>query len=232
MRLRRTTLAIAALTLSGLAGCGDDAGAGDKGTPNPPAPAVSASASAVGGLGDPAATASTVPGAQPTEGTSTQKPPKKGGGANQGPAGKRAGSPDVLTAAGIGPYSIGIRQSELKSAGLVGKVNTKDACATAKGLSEYSSPALAFTGGKLQRLTVTSAEVSTPAGAKIGTSYADLKGKYPRGQQLDDWVGASAWYTVEGGNALLFRIQNDKVASIDAGTGDAVRFFYTDKQGC
>jgi hypothetical protein len=225
-------LAIAALTMLGVAACGDDSD--DNATPATPAAsasvAASAAASGAGTLGGPGASAAAS--TAPTEGTSATKPPKKGAGANQGPAGKPAGSPDVLTAAGMGPYSVGVAQTELKSAGLVGAVTTKDACATAKGLSEYHSPALAFTGGKLQRLTVTSSKVTTTTGAKVGTSYANVKGMYPNGKQLDDWVGASAWYTLDGGNALLFRIADDKVASIDAGVGQAVQYFYTDKQGC
>ncbi|MEU7903197.1 hypothetical protein [Actinoplanes sp. NPDC049118] len=203
MRFRHATLAVAMLTVLGVAGCGDDPddralGAFTDGAPGGPS-------------------ASADPGAPNVESTSAAKP---------------VGSPGVLTAAGIGPYAIGVAQGELKTAGLVGKVTTKETCATTKGLGKYHAPALAFTGGKLQRLTVTSTKVATPTGAKIGTSYADLKGMYPSGKQLDDWVGASAWYTLDGGNALLFRIKDGKVASIDAGAGDVVRFYYTDKQGC
>ncbi|WP_433722700.1 hypothetical protein ACQP2Y_44555 [Actinoplanes sp. CA-051413] len=234
MRLRHATLAVVTLTLLGVAGCGDDS---DDKAPAAQAPGASAGPSADGGLGGPGASAapgsSAAPGTSPTEGTSAAKPPKKGGGAAQGPAGKPVVSPDVLTAAGIGPYQVGVQQRELTSADLVGKVTkTKDTCTTAKGLSEYHSPALAFTGGKLQRLTVTSPKVATPKGAKVGTGYANLKGMYPGGKQLDDWVGASGWYAVDGGNALLFRIKDDKVTAIDAGAGPAVQFFYTDKQGC
>jgi hypothetical protein len=239
MRLRRATLAIAALSLLGVAACGDDSE--DKATPPAFVDAstgagVSAAPGAPGAPGGasagPGGTA-TLPSSAPGEGTSTAKPPKKGGGAKQGPAGGRqAGTPEVLSAAGVGPYAIGIKQTELKSSGLVGKVSTKEACATAKGLSDYDSPALAFSGGKLQRLTVTSTKLATGTGAKVGTSYADVKGQYPGGKQLNDWNGATAWYAVDGANALLFRIKDDKVASIDAGTGQAVQFKYTDQQGC
>jgi hypothetical protein len=233
MRLRHATLAIAALTMLGVAGCGDDPD--DTPAPGTPAPGASVAASGTGAPGDPSAPAgdtSASPTTPPTEGTVPSKAPKKGGEANQGPAGRGAGSPDVLSAAGLGPYEIGATQNGLKSDDLLGKVSTKDACATAKGLSAYGTPALAFTKGKLQRLTVTSSKIATVAGAKVGTSYASLKGMHPAGKQLDDWVGASAWYTLDGGNALLFRISDGKVASIDAGADPAVQFFYTDKQGC
>jgi hypothetical protein len=224
-------LAVAALTLLGVAACGDDPD--DAPAFVTPAPGTSAPASgAPVGPSTPAGGAPASPSTPPTEGTSRSQPPKQGGQANQGPAGKGAGAPDVLSAAGLGPYEIGAAQGALKSGKLLGKVATKDGCATARGVGAYASPELAFAKGKLQRLTVTSPKIATVAGAKVGTSYATLKGMYPNGKQLDDWVGASAWYTLDGGNALLFRISDGKVASIDAGADPAVQFFYTDKQGC
>jgi hypothetical protein len=88
MRLRHATLAVAVLTVLSVAGCGDDS---DDPAPVAPAPSVSAGPSTDGALGGPAASAD--PGTPPTEGTSTAKPPKKGGGAAQGPAGKPAATP-------------------------------------------------------------------------------------------------------------------------------------------
>ncbi|ROP31636.1 hypothetical protein [Couchioplanes caeruleus] len=88
MRLRHAAPVLAALTLLGLAACGDDPD--DKGTPPPVPPAVSVGAS-------PAAASGGTPGASgrpaspqdaPTEGTSSQRPPKKDGGALQGPVGR------------------------------------------------------------------------------------------------------------------------------------------------
>lgn len=237
MRLRRATLAIAALSLLGVAACGDDSE--DKaGQPAFVDASTGASAGAApgapgGASAGPGGGSGTGPSTPAGEGTATVKPPKKGGGAKQGPAGGRqAAAPEVLSAAGVGPYAIGVKQQELTSSGLVGKVSTKDACATARGLSDYDSPALAFSGGKLQRLTVTSTKLATSTGATVGSSYADVKGQYPGGKQLNDWNGASAWYALDGANALLFRIKDDKVASIDAGAGQAVQFKYTDQQGC
>jgi len=88
MRHRRATLAIAALTLLGVAACGDDS---DKdATPATPAPSVSVAVSGDGTLGSPGDASSAPESAPPTEGTSPSKPPKKGGAANQGPAGKAA----------------------------------------------------------------------------------------------------------------------------------------------
>jgi len=139
---------------------------------------------------------------------------------------------ELLTASGLGPYLIGVAQKDLSSAGLVGAVAEKDACATAKGLGSYHAPALGFDGGTLQRVTVTSPDVSTASGVTVGTAFAEIKSKYPKGQALDNWLGATAWYAADGKNALLFTIKDGKVASIDAGAGQAVRFRYTDNQGC
>jgi hypothetical protein len=228
---RSAALAVAAFTLLGIAACGDDDSKDGTTFVTPTAsagaPGPGASAGTPAGPGG-----SATPTGTPTEGTASQKPPKKGGKANQGPVGRGGGSADTLSAAGLGPYSIGIKQSELKSAALIRSVAAKQSCTTAKGLGEYDTPALAFSGGKLQRIAVTSADVSTSTGAKVGSSLADVKAKYPAGKQLDDWVGASAWYAVDGGNALLFRIKDGKVAAIEAGPGQALQFHYTDKQGC
>jgi hypothetical protein len=93
MRVRHAASAVAMLTVLGLAGCSDD--------PDPvapaPAPAVSITPSADGassGPGAPAASAASAePGTPATEGTATAKPPKKGGGAGQGPFGKTTATP-------------------------------------------------------------------------------------------------------------------------------------------
>ncbi|MEV4635943.1 hypothetical protein AB0J80_01190 [Actinoplanes sp. NPDC049548] len=88
MRHRRAAMAVAALTLLGVAACSDDAD--DKG-PASVTPGVSAGASpsAVPGTSSAAPGESpAAPGGKPTEGTASKKPPKKGGGAVQGPAGR------------------------------------------------------------------------------------------------------------------------------------------------
>lgn len=93
MRLRHATLAIATLTLLGVTACGDDS---DDPAPVAPAPSVSAGPSAGGAPGDPGASAapsSVSSGTPPTEGTSVTNPPKKGGEAAQGPAGKPTTAP-------------------------------------------------------------------------------------------------------------------------------------------
>ena len=92
MRVRHATLAVAVLTALGLAACGDDP------EPVAPAPAVSTTPSADGVPpgstdGPDAPGASARPSTPPTEGTSTVKPPKKGGEPAQGPVGKSTTTP-------------------------------------------------------------------------------------------------------------------------------------------
>ena len=232
MRHRPIVLLISAVTVISLAGCSkDDApaaaprfepGAAASGAPG--APGASAVAGAPGSSaapGDPAA-----PGA-----TNSAEPSKPGDAAN-GPGGRPAKSADSVSAAGLGPYEIGVPQKELKSAGLLGKVSGGGNCDTGSGDDKYHSPKLTFRDAKLQRLTVTAKSVVTPEGAKVGTSYADVKGMYPAGKQLSDWVGASGWLTTDGDYALLFKIKGGKVAAIEAGEVSPVQFAFTDNQAC
>ncbi|AGL21304.1 hypothetical protein [Actinoplanes sp. N902-109] len=206
MSHRPAALAVAAITLIGVAACSHDSD--DAGAFVTPAPAASSAAAA------PAAT--------------TSAPAPRNG---QAPVGKDAGT-DVVSAAGLGPYRTGTAQRDLSSAKLIGSVKKVDTCTAAAGLSKYKTPSLAFSNGKLTRIAITSSKVQTPAGAKVGMAYDDVKKLYPAGKQLDNWVGASAWYTTDGGNALLFKISDGKVSEIDAGAGEAVQFAYTDQQNC
>jgi hypothetical protein len=79
---------------------------------------------------------------------------------------------------------------------------------------------------------VTSADVATDKGVKVGTSLANVKAQYPGGKQLDDWTGTSAWFATVGDFALLFPTRNGKVAAIQAGMAEPLQYKYTDNQGC
>jgi hypothetical protein len=202
---RHAALAAVAITLLGVAACGDDS-------------------DDAGAFVNPSAGASTA--ASPSAAASA--PSAHNG---QAQVGKQTGS-DVVSAAGLGPYLAGVAQKDLSSAKLISSVKKVDTCTAAAGLSKYRAPALAFSNGKLTRVAITSTKVKTPGGAKIGMSYDDVKKLYPAGKQLDNWVGASAWYAADGGNALLFKISDGKVSEIDAGASEAVQFSYTDQQNC
>jgi hypothetical protein len=140
---------------------------------------------------------------------------------------------DELDATGFGPYAIGTAQAKLASSGLVGKVSKDvNGCGAATGTKKWNSPGLIFTDGKLEHLKVTTPKIKTTEGVKVGTAYAALKGKYPSGKELADWVGATGWYARSGDFALLFRIKNEKVSAIEAGSASTLQFTFTDNQGC
>jgi hypothetical protein len=205
MRHRLVALS-AALTLAGTAGCSHDKGG--KPTWEPGAPGSPAAAAA----GD-----APTPESVPTGVAVASSTPVD----------------DELDATGFGPYAIGATQAKLTSSGLVGKVSKDvNGCGTAAGTKKWNSPALVFADGKLEHVKVTTPKIKTTEGVKVGTAFATLKGKYPSGKQLADWVGAPGWYARSGDFALLFRIRNDKVSAIEAGSASTLQFTFTDNQGC
>jgi len=222
MRHPRVVLIAVALMVLGVAACSHD---------KKDIPAASAS--------DAGTSANTGAGAAPTTEPTIKGTPE----ITKNPDGtfNRGGRPATLaaavTAGGFGPYKIGVSQDDLASAGLIGKVSTARSAncpgyATATGLSNYHSPALVFYRGRLLHLTVTSADVATDKGVKVGTSLANVKGQYPGGKQLDDWTGTSAWFATVGDFALLFPTRNGKVSAIQAGMAEPLQYKYTDNQGC
>jgi hypothetical protein len=59
-----------------------------------------------------------------------------------------------------------------------------------------------------------------------------VKAEYPDGKELADWVGAPGWFATSGQYALLFRLKNNRVAAIEAGTATTLQFTFTDNQAC
>jgi len=140
---------------------------------------------------------------------------------------------DELDATGFGPYAIGTTQAKLASSGLVGKISKDvNGCGTADGTRKWNSPGLIFADGRLQHVKVTTSKIKTTEGVKVGSAYATVKAKYPKGKQLADWVGATGWYARSGDFALLFRVKNGKVTAIEAGSASTLQFTFTDNQGC
>jgi hypothetical protein len=191
----------------------------------------------------PPAAASASPSAGPGAPTSRVEPDATGkpeivtnpdGTVNSG--GPRPGtSESVVTAGGFGPYKIGVSQKDLDKAGLIGKVDAAKGgnCAgyaTSKGIKKYASPALVFFQGRLLRLTVTAG--GTDKGIKTGATMAEVQKAYPDGKQLDDSIGRGSWLAATGDFALLFDMQDQKVAAIQAGMTEPMQFKYTDNQGC
>jgi hypothetical protein len=187
------------------------------------------------GPGAPPETGTPAPGtrAPGTGGPGAQPPPRKP--AQTGTSRERPGlAADSLSAAGLGPYQQGTPQQQLRSSHLLGPASTAECpgYVVAKGLSRFQTPTLVFHQGRLQYLRVNSATVATSAGARVGMSAADVRARHPGGRQLDDWVGATAWFAPTGDDALLFRITDGKVASIEAGLAEPLQFRFTDGQGC
>jgi hypothetical protein len=223
MRHPRVVLIAVALTVLGVAACSHN----KKEPPAASAPDTGTSANAGAGA---------APTTEPTIKGTPEITKNPDGTFNRG-GGRPATSATTVTAGGFGPYKIGVSQADLASTGLIGKVSAARSAncpeyATATGLSKYHSPALVFYGGKLLHLTVTSADVATDKGVKVGASLATVKGQYPGGKQLDDWTGTSAWFATVGDFALLFPTRNGKVAAIQAGMAEPLQYKYTDNQGC
>jgi hypothetical protein len=215
-----------------LGACSDDPE--EAAAPAPAAPAASA-----------ASTAASSPAAPPghsvplTDPGGTGKPEiatNPDGTINSG--GPRPGTSEtVVTAGGFGPYKIGVAQKDLEKSDLVGKVDTAKSgnCTgygTAKGIKKYKTPTLVFFKGRLLRVTVTAADVPTDKGVKVGAPIADVQKAYPAGKQLEDSIGRPAWLASVGDFGLLFDMQNQKVAGIQAGMAEPMQFKYTDNQGC
>jgi hypothetical protein len=221
MRLR--PIVVLAVTAVLLTACGDDP---DDAAAPVPAPAASSAA------GPPAEAPSIEPDA-------TGKPEivtNPDGTINSG--GPRPGtSESVLTAGGFGPYKIGVKQQDLESGKLVGKVTAIKSgnCTgygTAKGIGRYHSPALVFFKGRLLRVTLSTGEVASDKGVKFGAPMSDVQAKYPGGKQIDNWTGRGAWLATVGDYGLLFDMRDGKVAAMQAGMTEPMQFKYTDDQGC
>jgi hypothetical protein len=219
MRCRLAVLAVV-LAVGGLAACSRDKD--DRPTPQAQPGVGAASTVPLPGASGSAALGS---GTKPTA-------PGPGVSASGLGHGKVLPSGTQLTAAGVGPYVIGVEQAELASSGLVGAVSTgSDGCDSGTGLSRYGTPALLFTKGKLQHVKITGTTIKTPAGVGVGTALAAVKRAYPGGRELTGPAGA-AWYAESGDFALLLRIGGGKVSAIEAGPAATLPFTFTGNQGC
>ena len=237
MRHRPVLLTVVAFTLISLAGCGDDAPDDQAAGPAPSVAVTGASEVPIA----PSATVTTAaPSASATvtadaDGSTELGTVTKPGAPKSTSTGRPATSATVLTASGLGPYKVGSSQKDLKAAGLLGKIDSSAGCpdfAVVKGLSKYQTPTLVFFQGKLQYTSVTSTKVATDKGAAVGMPSADVPVRHPEGKQLDDFYGATAWFAPSGKNALLFRIEDGKVESIEAGLAEPLQFRFTDGEGC
>jgi hypothetical protein len=230
MRHRLVVLA-AVLAIAGLAACSRDKN--DRPTPQaqPPVPSVSTHPGmAFTALPSASASAGPSAGAGPTSATGPGNPTD--------PAGAGIGRPQtlptgtVISATGIGPYTIGQEQASLTAAKLVGSVkNGSTGCDTGAGQAKWGSPTLIFTKGKLQHLKIADGAVKTTSGIKVGSTEASVRSAYGKGSALSAG-GKTAWYAPTGDFALLFRIAGGKVSTIESGPASTLSITFTDNQGC
>jgi hypothetical protein len=220
MRHRRAVFAVVACTLLGAAACSHRPAAGTAAT-TPPAAAPAPSAAPA------SAPAAAEPGTRFGHTTAAGRP----GSTLTGPLGRTRPGTATLSAQGYGPYRIGAGPAQLAS--LTGPVTAgADGCATATGTARYLSPALVFAGGRLQAVTLTDPAVVTGRGVTVGTPMETVERLYPDGRQLDNWIGATAWFAPSGPDALLFRTKDGVVGGVSAGAAQPLRYKFTDDQGC
>jgi hypothetical protein len=203
-----------------------------KGNEDPPATAATAPSAAVASPGSTAGIASPAPAA-----SGRPEIVKNPDGTVNSGGPRPATSESALTAGGLGPYTVGAAHRDLAAAGLVGagRKETSGNCpgyVTATGAGRHHSPGLVFYRGRLLRLSVTSGAVATDTEVTIGMPLAEVKRRYPAGQQIDDWTGRPAWLATTGDYGLLFEMQDGKVSVMQAGMAEPMRFRYTDNQGC
>jgi len=143
--------------------------------------------------------------------------------------------PLTISAAGLGPYTIGATMSRLKADGLLLNNYEYDACpfwAIAGGTKKYGSPGLSFWHGKLISVNVGG---GTPSdrGIRVGAALSDVKARYPQGTKIT--VGPNAitgWFVKNGDHALFFNYEAGVVQSIEAGTAQFEKDGPSDTQGC
>jgi hypothetical protein len=136
----------------------------------------------------------------------------------------------VITVDGAGPYLVGNTlmkyDAEGKLAGLSGGGEACPSRWTANGTGVWTGLQLSFTpdpGSKLEFVIARSAAISTPSGAKVGMTLAQLQSIYgPKGETLSVG-GAKAYLVATSGKALYFELDMDNNKAFVIIAGDAAR---------
>jgi hypothetical protein len=153
------------------------------------------------------------------------------------PATTPAAAPE-LSGKGVGPYTVGMALSALKSSNAVVEVNGSNGCPdwkTAKGTGKYKAVALVFFKDKLDWVEVSTPDFSTVEGAKVGMPLTAVAGAFgSQAKQLSDGLGGKAvGVSQSGGSGLVFRANADgNVNLIQAGAYETLEFKFTDGEGC
>ncbi|MEV0896763.1 hypothetical protein [Actinoplanes sp. NPDC049802] len=179
-----------------------------------------------GCTGDPdtPAPSATAPAASP--GISLDMPPASFGPSppEPTPSGKLS-----ISAAGYGPFRIGMTQQEITDAGLVTGL-TPNGCGRAGGFT--GAPETDVWGGELVRVRVTDPTVTTTGNVAIGATVDDVRAAYPSGRAVTGTGGVTGWLVVDGTGALLLELAGGTVSALTAGDATTVEKVFTGERGC
>jgi hypothetical protein len=151
-----------------------------------------------------------------------------------------AGGGLVITVDGAGPYLVGNTLMKYDAEGKLAELgNGGEACPSrwsAKGTGAWTGLQLSFTpdpGAKLEFVIARSAAISTPSGAKVGMTLAQLQSLYgPKGETLSVG-GAKAYLVAASGKALYFELDMDnKAFAIIAGDATRLKNRFLDGSDC
>ncbi|MEU8374910.1 hypothetical protein AB0C22_17535 [Micromonospora sp. NPDC048894] len=116
-----------------------------------------------------------------------------------------AGSTDLLSVRGAGPFRIGASLTRLTSAGLIDWTALDcEGVVTAGVTGEWAGVIMvAFRNGRLVEVGTATAPPRSPAGASVGMSWAELEQIYgPRGALIHNDAGDATAYLVRFGNRV------------------------------
>lgn len=149
-----------------------------------------------------------------------------------------ATGPVQISPKGLDPYLVGATVDSLKATGAVGSLQDVAGCpgwATAPASGVWASSIhVTFHNGTVALVEVSSPQISTVEGAIVGMSAGEVRGLYS---------GAATDLTAAGGGVgiavpedadtgLLFRMDGDNVAAIEAGTYTTIQTRFTKGKGC
>jgi len=149
-----------------------------------------------------------------------------------------ATTPVQISSKGLEPYLVGATADSLKTTGAVGALQEVAGCpgwATAPAGGVWaSSIRVIFHSDKVALVEVSSPQISTVEGAIVGMSSGEVRGPYSgEVTELKD-LGGGVGIAVpeEADTGLLFRMDGDNVAAIEAGTYTTIQSRFTNGKGC
>ncbi|WP_041840917.1 hypothetical protein [Actinoplanes friuliensis] len=119
-----------------------------------------------------------------------------------------AGTTEVLSVQGAGPYRIGASRQSLAAAGLVSWVDERPGCpiVNAGATGDWAGVILlAFRDGRLAEVGTATVPPRSPAGASVGMTWTELEGIYGRrGALIHNTDGEPAYLVRKGSRVELF----------------------------